>query len=106
MAKITNVCATAQLNCEVDINHIEKNTYNSTLNLKPFRRSIIRLHNPNSTVFVCPNGKLITVGGKSTAQAKVSLRKVARIMQKIGYNVRFSHFNVRNIAATYDLRTV
>ena len=105
MPKITNICITAQLNCKLNIHLIVNNTINSELKNTPFKRCIIRLRKPKATVFVYSNGKMVSIGTKTTIEAKSSLRKVARMIQKIGYyEIRLTNMLVRNIAATYDLK--
>ena len=105
MAAITNICMTAQLNCELDIGVVVNNTCNSVLQTKPFKRVIIRLRQPKATVFLFPNGKLVSVGCKSSVDCQKSLRCIARMIQKIGYfKLKLSNLKIQNIAAVYDLK--
>ena len=103
-AAITNVCLTAQFNCDLNLMEIVNNTNNCKLHIRPFKRCIIKLRHPQATVFVYSTGKVISIGAKSTHEAKLSVRCVGRMIQKIGYNVQISNLLVRNIAATYDLK--
>jgi transcription initiation factor TFIID TATA-box-binding protein len=60
---------------------------------------------PQCTVFVHANGKLISIGTKSISEARISIRRIARIIQKIGYtNVKIRDLKVQNIAASHDLK--
>ena len=105
LPKITNITMTAQLNCRISVRKLTNNTCNSILQIKPFNRCIIRLRNPKTTTFVYSNGKIVCVGGKSIDDARVSIRRVARMVVKTGYEkVRLSHLLIQNIAASHDLK--
>jgi transcription initiation factor TFIID TATA-box-binding protein len=47
---------------------------------------------------------MVVTGAKSEEYAKLASRKFARIVQKLGFEVRFLDFKVQNIVASCDVR--
>ena len=49
------------------------------------------------------SGKITCTGANSEEQAKVAARKYARVLQKLGFNIRFRNFRVVNVLGTCTL---
>src|SRR5882762_6066311 len=105
MPTITNITLTADLNCKLNLRHVTMNSSNCIYNRKHFDQVIIKLRNPYVTVLLYTSGKIVSTGAKSFESGRIGLRRVGRMMQKIGYNVKISNIQITNMAATYALMT-
>ena len=106
---ITSVTMTAKLNVKyeklLNLKEICLKTNNCEYNRRYYDRLLIRLRNPSVTVAVHTSGKLILTGAKSESLGRIGLRRVGRLIQKIGYQITISDIKVVNIAGTYDFNT-
>jgi transcription initiation factor TFIID TATA-box-binding protein len=57
---------------------------------------------PRSTCLIFRNGKLVLTGCKSVLQCRVDSRKIARIIQKLGYDVKISNGKIENMVGSFD----
>jgi len=55
---------------------------------------IIRIREPKTTALIFASGKMVCTGAKNEIASKQASRKYARIIQKLGFNVRFKDFKV------------
>ncbi|PIC39493.1 hypothetical protein B9Z55_011165 [Caenorhabditis nigoni] len=62
----------------------------------------MRIREPKTTALIFSSGKIVCTGAKSEESSRLAARKYARIVQKIGYNTRFSEFEVQNVVASFD----
>ena len=87
---IHNIVATANFGCKFDLSKINIRVRNSEYNPKRFRAVIMRLYDPRTTAMVFSSGKIVCTGAKSERLACLAARKYQRIIQKLGYEVRFN----------------
>lgn len=59
---------------------------------------------PKTTALVFASGKMVVTGAKSEADAKLAARKYARVIQKLGFDAKFTDFKVQNIVGSCDVR--
>lgn len=64
----------------------------------------MRIREPRCTALIFRSGKVVCTGARTEADAHLGARKFARIIQKLGYAVKFLDFKVQNLVATVDLR--
>ena len=64
----------------------------------------MRVRDPKSTALLFASGKMIVAGTKTKEECKLAVRKYARIVQKLGYEVNYADFEVQNISASANLR--
>ncbi|XP_014249253.1 TATA-box-binding protein 2-like [Cimex lectularius] len=102
--KIQNVVCTVNLDCNLDLQKINFRTRNSEYNPKRFCGVVMRLVNPRSTALIFSSGKIVVTGVKHEEHAVLACRKYARIIQKLGFPVKFINFKIHNMVATCDLR--
>ncbi|XP_055858424.1 TBP-related factor [Episyrphus balteatus] len=102
--KIQNVVATVSVACELNLQDINFRTRNSEYNPSRFHGVVMRMREPRCTALIFRTGKIICTGARNEAQAHLGARKFARILQKLGYFVKFNDFKMQNIVATVDLR--
>jgi transcription initiation factor TFIID TATA-box-binding protein len=59
----------------------------------------MRIRNPKTTALIFASGKMVMTGAKWLAS-----RKYARIVQKLGFNAKFSKFKIQNIVGSCDVK--
>lgn len=62
----------------------------------------MRIRDPKTTALIFASGKMVVTGAKSEDDSKLASRKYARIIQKLGFNAKFTDFKIQNSMATYD----
>lgn len=61
----------------------------------------MKLRKPQTVANIWSSGKVICVGALSEYEAKIASKRVARIIQKLGYNdVIFNKFKIIGVMAT------
>uniref|UniRef100_A0A1S4GY00 Transcription initiation factor TFIID TATA-box-binding protein n=2 Tax=Anopheles gambiae TaxID=7165 RepID=A0A1S4GY00_ANOGA len=101
---VRNCVATVSVGCELNLKTINFRTRNSEYNPSRFHGVVMRIRDPRCTALVFRSGKVICTGAKNEQQAHLGLRKFVRIIQKLGFDVKFLDFKVQNLVATADLR--
>ncbi|XP_053958243.1 TBP-related factor isoform X2 [Anastrepha ludens] len=102
--KLQNVVATVSVACELNLQDINFRTRNSEYTPSRFHGVVMRMREPRCTALIFRTGKIICTGARNEAEASLGARKFARILQKLGYPVKFADFKLQNIVATVDLR--
>ena len=98
--QIVNVVSTFQVNCELNLNKILMKARNCEYNPKRFSALVMRITVPRATALIFPKGKIVCTGCKTIEESRVACKKFAKIIKKLGYPIRYSHFNVQNIVST------
>ncbi|XP_055594817.1 TBP-related factor [Uranotaenia lowii] len=101
---VKNCVATVSLGCELDLASINFRTRNTEYNPARFHGVVMRIREPRCTALVFRTGKIVCTGARNEADANLAARKFARIIQKLGYPVRFLEFKIQNLVAVVDLR--
>ncbi len=57
----------------------------------------MRIREPKTTALIFASGKMVVTGAKSEDDSKLASRKYARIIQKLGFNAKFTDFKIQNI---------
>lgn len=102
--QLQNIVATADFGCMFDLLDVARRATNVEYNPKRFAAAIMRIRAPRTTVLVFRSGKAVCTGAKTVDLAKISVRKVGRKLQKLGYACRFLCFALQNMVAsgTFD----
>lgn len=103
MVEIQNIMCTVDLGCPLDLLKIANNSYNVEYEPKKFNPVVMRLREPKSTALIFSSGKIVCTGTKNEESARISARRFARIIQKLGFPVKFLNFRITNIAASSQL---
>eukprot|EP00996_Jenningsia_fusiforme_P003353 NODE_4154_length_853_cov_27.815920_g3832_i0.p1 GENE.NODE_4154_length_853_cov_27.815920_g3832_i0~~NODE_4154_length_853_cov_27.815920_g3832_i0.p1 ORF type:complete len:220 (+),score=46.85 NODE_4154_length_853_cov_27.815920_g3832_i0:132-791(+) len=98
--KINNVLATFSLGADLDLKEIVLRTRIAEYNPEKFAGCTIRLSEPKVSGFLYTTGNGVVTGAKSVEEAKRAAKKIARIVQKLGFAVQFKHFQVHNMTGT------
>ncbi|XP_072230066.1 uncharacterized protein [Leuresthes tenuis] len=97
---IQNVISTVKLGCSLDLNLIARNTWNTEYRPKTYMALVMRIRKPRATATIYESGVILCSGAKSPDDSRRAARKFARIVQKLGFPVRFLNFQIHNIVAT------
>ncbi|KAL1822633.1 hypothetical protein ACET3Z_009411 [Daucus carota] len=100
---IQNIVSTVNLDCRLDLKRIALSARNAEYNPKRFAAVIMRIKEPKTTALIFSSGKLVITGAKSEEKARLAARKFARVVEKIGYPVRFREFKIQNMVGSCDL---
>lgn len=63
-------------------------TRNSEYNPGRFHGVVMRIREPRTTALIFKTGKIVCTGARNEADAQLACKKFARIIKKIGFNVR------------------
>lgn len=64
----------------------------------------MRIREPKTTALIFASGKMVVTGAKSEDDSKLASRKYARIIQKLGFNTKFTDFKIQNIVGSCDVK--
>ncbi|PSN61025.1 transcription initiation factor-like protein [Corynespora cassiicola Philippines] len=101
---LQNIVATVNLSARLDLKTIALHARNAEYNPKRFAAVIMRIREPKTTALVFASGKMVVTGAKSEDDSKLASRKYARIIQKLGFNARFTDFKIQNIVGSCDIK--
>ena len=74
------------------------------LALQRFAAVIMRIRDPKTTALIFASGKMVVTGAKSEDDSRLASRKYARIVQKLGFDAKFSEFKIQNIVGSCDVK--
>ncbi|OAA67951.1 RNA polymerase 1 and 3 transcription factor complex component [Niveomyces insectorum RCEF 264] len=101
---LQNIVATVNLACRLDLKTIALHARNAEYNPKRFAAVIMRIREPKTTALIFASGKMVVTGAKSEDDSKLASRKYARIIQKLGFDAKFSDFKIQNIVGSCDIK--
>ena len=101
---VHNVVSTINLCCRLNLKEITFKLRNAEYNPKRFPAVILRIMEPRSVALVFESGKMICTGTSNEAESRVASRQFAKIIQKLGYGVKFSDYLIHNMIATCDAK--
>ena len=58
----------------------------------------MRIRDPKTTALIFASGKMVVTGAKSEDDSRLASRKYARIVQKLGFDAKFSELKTQSIA--------
>ncbi|KAG5221257.1 TBP-domain-containing protein [Salix suchowensis] len=102
---LQNIVATVNLDCRLDLKTIALHARNAEYNPKV---SFCSRHHayprPKDTALIFASGKMVVTGAKSEDDSRLASRKYARIVQKLGFDAKFSEFKIQNIVGSCDVK--
>jgi len=101
--QLQNVVATVNLVCRLDLKTIAMQARNAEYNPKRFSAVIMRIREPKATALIFASGKMVVTGAKSEDDSRLAARKFARVIQKLGFDTKFTEFKVQNIVGSCDV---
>lgn len=88
--QLQNIVSTVNLCCKLDLKKIALHARNAEYNPKRFAAVIMRIREPRTTALIFSSGKMVCTGAKSEDDSRLAARKYARIIQKLGFQVRIA----------------
>ncbi|KAJ9084393.1 TATA-binding protein (TBP) [Entomophthora muscae] len=101
---LQNIVATVNLDCRLDLKTIALHARNAEYNPKRFAAVIMRIREPKTTALIFSSGKMVVTGAKSEDDSRLASRKYARIVQKLGFQAKFTDFKIQNIVGSCDVK--
>ncbi|KAH7642760.1 tata-box-binding protein-like protein [Dermatophagoides farinae] len=102
--QLQNIVSTVDLGCKLDLKRIALHARNAEYNPKRFAAVIMRIREPRTTALIFSSGKMVCTGAKSEDMSRLAARKYARIVQKLGFEAKFSEFKIQNMVGSCDVR--
>ena len=102
--KLQNIVSTANLKCELDLREIALRAKNAEYNPKRFAAVIMRIREPKTTALIFASGKMVCTGARSEEDSKKAARQYAKIINKLGFAVKFTEFKIQNIVGSCDVK--
>ncbi|KFM65006.1 TATA-box-binding protein, partial [Stegodyphus mimosarum] len=102
--KVHNVVSSVDLCCRLDLRKIAFRLRNAEYNPKRFHAVVMRILQPRTAALIFASGKIVVTGARSESDANLAARKYARLIQKLGFNVRFKNFKIQNMVASCDVK--
>lgn len=104
LPKLQNIVSTANLKCVLELREIALRAKNAEYNPKRFAAVIMRIKEPKTTALIFASGKIVCTGARSEEDSRKAARQFAKIIQKLGYPVKFSEFKIQNIVGSCDVK--
>lgn len=102
--KLQNIVSTANLRCDLDLREIALRAKNAEYNPKRFAAVIMRIRDPKTTALIFASGKMVCTGARSEEDSKKAARQYAKIIHKLGFDVKFTEFKIQNIVGSCDVK--
>jgi len=99
---INNVVCSFNVRCHLNLRQIALNGLNVEYR-KENGMVTMKLRQPYTTANIWNSGKITCTGANSEDQARIAGRRFARILQKLGFNTRFSNYRVVNVLGTVTM---
>ncbi len=94
---ISNIVATLDVGCSLDLVNFYCNVRNTEYNPKLFGGLIWRQSSPRITCTVWHSGKIIVNGAKTFSDSRLGAAKVYKVLKKIGGPVTKASYSISNI---------
>ena len=105
--QIVNIVSMVNLRVPLNLKLIALKCRNSEYNPSRINAVIMRIKEPKAAALIFNSGIIIVLGArdkeKSKQAAKIFAKQIKNLIKNLGYEVKFSDFNIVNIVATCDL---
>ncbi|CAH8436942.1 unnamed protein product [Schistosoma margrebowiei] len=101
---IHNMVSTVDLGCPIELRKLVLHVRSAEYNPRRFPGVVMRLREPRVTCLVFGTGRMVCTGARSESDANLGSRKCARILQRLGFDVKFMNFTIQNMVGLADLR--
>ena len=98
--EIQNIVSVTNFDYSLNLKQIVLHARNAEYNPKRFPAVIMRIKEPKSTALIFSSGKMVCTGTKSINDNKIAARKFGRIIQKLGFNIKFKNLKIQNIVGS------
>ena len=104
MVHFVNVAITANMGTRLDLKHITNSYINIIYRPKRPNAAVWKHRKMKSTCLLFASGKMVCTGSKSIEEGRRDIRRFARILQKLGYDIHLKDIIVRTITACHALQ--
>ena len=101
--QIVNIVSMVNLRVPLNLKLIALKCRNSEYNPNRINAVIMRIKEPKSAALIFNSGIIIVLGARDKEKSKQAAKIFAKQIKNLGYEVKFSDFNIVNIVATCDL---
>ena len=101
--QIQNIDSTINLDCKLDLKIIAMQARNTEYNPKRFVAVIMRIRKRRTTALLFHSGNMVCTGAKDEDESRIAARKFGRIIQKLGFSVKFTNFKIQNMVGSCNL---
>ena len=103
MARITNIVATVDLNCTLNLPDIEQKLPMAQYLPRQFAGLLLRIFVPEKAhCQLYGNGKITINGGTTLDESRIFLKHFAQMLQDIGYHCVPTNFRTVNVVGSCD----
>jgi len=102
--KLPNIVSTLNLKCTLDLREIALRARNAEYNPRRFAAVIMRIREPKTTALIFASGKMVCTGARNEDDSRKASKQYAKIIKKLGFNVKFSEFKIQNIVGSCDVK--
>ncbi len=103
MVRVTNVVATAELGCTLDLQQLETKLPMALYTPKKFSGLLVRmLHPVKAHCQIYTNGKITINGGTSACQSRALAQMFVNQVRRCGFDVSLSQFRIVNMIGSLD----
>jgi len=96
---LNNIVCNFSVRCHLNLKQIAKDGFNVEYN-RAMAMLIMKFRKPRCTASIWSSGKITMTGATTETDAKVGARRCARVLQKLGYNVKFTKYRIVNVLGT------
>jgi transcription initiation factor TFIID TATA-box-binding protein len=103
LVNVTNVVVMSDLKTKINLRHVVLNTRDARYDPKRFPGMIWHHRKVGGSCLLFSNGKMICHGGKTLSTARQSLRRFARCLQRMGYDVHLDIIRLLTMSVVADV---
>lgn len=96
---LNNVVCNFSVRCHLNLKQIAQTGCNVEYH-KAMAMLIMKFRRPRCTASIWSSGKITMTGATTETDAKIGARRCARVLQKLGFNVKFTNYRIVNVLAT------
>ena len=100
---ITNIVVKSSLNVDLNMRYIMMHIKDAKYDPSKFSAICWKHRSIQSSCLLFRNGKILLQGAKTYQQARLRMRRYARIIQRLGYNVALSAIEIVTITGLSDI---
>ena len=99
--QIVNIVVSTSLNHDIPLEKMAATLPNTEYNPEQFPGLVIRIKDPKTSALIFSSGKVVCTGARSLEKVEESLRKIIKLLQKIGIKITIKpEINIQNIVAS------
>lgn len=102
--RVVNIVVCVDYSTEINLYKLGAEVKNCEYNPNTFSAATFRMAEPRCSALIFSNGKVNIVGCCDKKEAKIAVKKLARLFSQLGIEYSINNFRVVNVVATADLK--